>query len=58
MEIVCKDCPHKSSRAQPFLSLSVEVNSKKSLEEALGKMIQGETLEGDNAYDCERCSMK
>lgn len=53
MEIVCKDCPHKSSRAQPFLSLSVEVNSKKSLEEALGKMIQGETLEGDNAYDCE-----
>lgn len=34
------------------------MNAKKSLEEALSKMIQGETLEGDNAYYCDRCSTK
>lgn len=57
-EIVCKDCPHKSKRNQPFMSLSVEVNGKKSLEEALQKMIKGEMLEGENAYHCDWCSAK
>lgn len=57
-EMICKGCPHKYERAEPFLSLSISVKNQKSIEQSLNAFIQGEMLEGDNAYFCEKCDKK
>ncbi len=54
-EIICKTCPHSSEREEPFFSVSLPVKNKKSIEECLQSLIQGDFLEGDNAYFCELC---
>lgn len=56
--MICKGCPHKYERAEPFLSLSISVKNQKSIEQSLNAFIQGEMLEGDNAYFCEKCDKK
>jgi ubiquitin C-terminal hydrolase len=56
--MICKGCPHKYERAEPFLSLSISVKNQKSIEQSLNSFIQGEMLEGDNAYFCEKCDKK
>jgi ubiquitin C-terminal hydrolase len=53
-ELICKDCPHRSSREEPYMALSLEIKNKSNITEALDLFIQGEMLEGDNAYYCER----
>ena len=57
-EIICKGCPHYYERVQPFLTLSIEIKHKKNIAEALNSFIQGEMLEGDNAYHCAKCDKK
>eukprot|EP00741_Cyanophora_paradoxa_P020633 tig00021281_g19915.t1 len=73
-QIICRDCPHRSERDEPFYVLSLDVKSKRSVNEALqlyiqarsvfyikshrGLYIQGEMLEGDNAYQCATCAQK
>ena len=57
-EFICKDCPHYSEREEPFLSVSLQVKNKKTLEESLTSFIEGEILEGQNAYLCEQCNKK
>lgn len=57
-ELICKDCPHRSSREEQYLSVSLEIKNKANIHEALDLFIQGEMLEGDNAYMCERCDKK
>ncbi|RHY53356.1 hypothetical protein DYB34_004091 [Aphanomyces astaci] len=44
---------HVSEREEPFVVLSLDVQHKPSIEASLGSYVQGETLEGDNAYFCE-----
>ncbi|OQR97706.1 ubiquitin domain containing protein, partial [Thraustotheca clavata] len=44
---------HISEREEPFFALSVDVQNKNSLQSSLSSYVQGETLEGDNAYYCE-----
>ncbi len=34
------------------------MKDKKSIHESLETMIKGDTLDGDNAYYCERCDKK
>jgi hypothetical protein len=51
-------CPHRSTREEPYLALSLEIKNKTNIIEALDLFIQGEMLEGDNAYYCERCDKK
>lgn len=57
-EFICKDCPHYSEREEPFLAVSLQVKNKKTLEESLRSFVEGEVLEGQNAYSCEQCNKK
>ncbi|GMF13335.1 unnamed protein product [Phytophthora lilii] len=47
-----------SEREEKFFALSLEVSKKRHLAESLGLYVQGETLEGENAYFCERVQRK
>ena len=38
--------------------MSLEVKNKKSVQESLNSFIEGDLLEGDNAYFCEKCEKK
>ena len=49
-ELICKDCPHRSSREEPYLTLNLEIKNKSNIKEALDLFIRGDMLEGDNAY--------
>ena len=57
-QIICKDCPHSSIREEPFLAINLQIKNKKSLQHCLDSFVQGEMLEGNNAYHCERCDKK
>ena len=57
-EIVCKGCPHYSESEEPFLSISLTVKNKKTIQQSFENMIKGDTLDGENAYYCQRCSKK
>ena len=57
-ELICKGCPHRSSREEQYLSVNIEIKNKSNILEGLDLFIQGEMLEGDNAYYCERCDKK
>ena len=38
---ICRDCPHRYSREEPFSSISVDVRSQHSLEESLAQFVKG-----------------
>ena len=57
-EFICKDCPHYSERQEPFLAISLQVKNKNSVQDGLKFYVEGEMLEGDNAYYCEQCEKK
>ena len=57
-ELIGKECPHSSTREEPFLTLPIEVKNKKNLTEGLDLFIKGEMLEGENAYYCDWCDKK
>ena len=40
------------------MSISLTVKNKKNLYQSFENMIKGDTLDGDNAYYCERCAKK
>ena len=42
---------------QPFATLQLGVKHK-NLDESLKEFIKGDLLEGDNAYNCEKCNKK
>ena len=56
--MICKGCPHKYERTEPFLNISIPVKNKKSIIEGLTANIQGDMLDGDNQYLCEKCDKK
>ena len=57
-EIICKDCPHRSETKEEAISVILSVKNKKSIYESLNAYVQSDTLEGENAYYCERCDKK
>ena len=57
-EIIGKDCGHRSERLEPFLTVPLEVKNKKSIIEGLESFVEGELLEGENAYQCDQCQDK
>ena len=57
-ELICKGCPHYSEREEPFLTVNLQVKNKKSIEQSLAAFVEGEMLEGDNAYHCDICDKK
>eukprot|EP00090_Calanus_glacialis_P047045 TRINITY_DN9530_c0_g1_i3.p1 TRINITY_DN9530_c0_g1~~TRINITY_DN9530_c0_g1_i3.p1 ORF type:complete len:2633 (-),score=502.34 TRINITY_DN9530_c0_g1_i3:271-7929(-) len=54
---ICEGCPHRYEREQTFMALNLTVKSN-NLQESLAQFVKGELLEGDNAYFCEKCSIK
>jgi len=57
-EFICKGCPHYSEREEQFMAIPLQVKNKKSILEGLETFVEGEMLEGDNAYYCEKCECK
>lgn len=57
-EFICKDCPHYSQREESFTAISLDVKNKRSIKESLEAYVEGEMLEGDNAFYCEKCEKK
>jgi ubiquitin carboxyl-terminal hydrolase 9/24 len=57
-EIISNGCPHKHEIEEDFLSVGVLVKNQKSIQQGLLAFVQGEMLEGDNAYLCEKCDKK
>ncbi len=57
-EIICRDCPHRSETNEDAISIILSVKNKKSIYESLNAYVQSDTLEGENAYYCERCDKK
>ena len=57
-ELLCKDCPHHYDREEPFVAINLPVKNKKTITDSLGSFIEGEILDGDNAYYCEECKTK
>ncbi|KAL4505333.1 hypothetical protein ABPG72_002395 [Tetrahymena utriculariae] len=51
-------CTHNSEREESFLAISLPTKSKKTLYECLQSFFQGEMLDGDNSYFCEKCDKK
>ena len=54
---ICEGCPCRYEREQSFMALNLTVKSN-NLQESLTEFVKGEMLEGDNAYFCEKCSVK
>ena len=57
-EIICRDCPHRSETKEEAISVILSVKNKKTIYEGLNAYVQADTLEGENAYYCERCDKK
>jgi ubiquitin C-terminal hydrolase len=55
-QIVSKECEHISDRDEPFYTVQVEVKNRRNLYESLAAYIQGDLLDGDNKYKCEKCN--
>ncbi|KAI8477153.1 MAG: hypothetical protein J3K34DRAFT_455469 [Monoraphidium minutum] len=52
-QVICRGLPYRSEREEEFLQISVDVRGMGSLEKSLENYVQGELMEGDNAYLCE-----
>ena len=57
-ELICKGCPHYSEREEPYITITLQVKNKKSILQSLNSFVEGEMLEGDNAYHCAQCNKK
>jgi len=62
--VQCKECGNESSRTDKYLDIPLvikpfgERNALRSVQEALGRFVQPELLEGDNQYLCTKCNKK
>ena len=56
--VTCLQCRHGRQRLDEFMDLSLDVAECDSLEQALGKFVQSETLTGDNRWRCDVCKEK
>ena len=54
---VTSHCIIRYESEQPFATLQLGVKHK-DLDESLKEFIKGDLLEGDNAYNCEKCGKK
>jgi ubiquitin C-terminal hydrolase len=57
-QLTGRDCKHVSGREERYLTLSLDIKNKRSVEEALELYVQGEWLDGDNKYMCSQCSKR
>uniref|UniRef100_A0A915K9P8 USP domain-containing protein n=1 Tax=Romanomermis culicivorax TaxID=13658 RepID=A0A915K9P8_ROMCU len=57
-EITCLCCKSVSTTFDPFLDISLEIKKFDSIEQSFRHFTRMETLTGDNAYKCPKCSRK
>lgn len=57
-QVLCLSCNSRSNTFDFFMDFILDIRSAKSLEEALKKFTQPETLENENAYKCSKCRKK
>lgn len=57
-ELIPSGCSHNSENIGYNNSVILQVLNKKSIYESLKSYVEGEMLEGDNAYKCEKCDKK
>ena len=57
-ELICKECQSRSENISTSLTLGVEVKHKKNLAESLKSLVSSEILQGENAYQCDKCEKK
>ncbi|CAG0903031.1 unnamed protein product, partial [Cyprideis torosa] len=55
---ICKGCPHRYSLEAPFTVWSIDIRNHCNLINSLEEFVKGDLLEGDNAYDCDKCQQK
>ncbi|XP_065164971.1 probable ubiquitin carboxyl-terminal hydrolase FAF-X isoform X2 [Atheta coriaria] len=55
---ICKGCPHRYSKEEPFSVISVDIRNHSNLPDSLEQYVKGELLEGADAYHCEKCAKK
>lgn len=55
---ICKGCPHRYSKEEPFSVISVDIRNHSSLQDSMEQYVKGELLEGADAYYCEKCANK
>jgi len=51
-------CCHRSERDEALVILPLEIKDKKSIIDSLNSFVEGEPLEGENAYQCDHCEAK
>jgi ubiquitin C-terminal hydrolase len=52
------DCGHRKERDEPFNCLSIDIKGKSKITDSLELYVEGETLSGDNQYECSQCAQK
>ena len=57
-QIIGKDCGHKREIEEPFLAINLQIKNKTSLEDSIKSFVEGEVMEGNNAYQCDECKTK
>ena len=57
-QVLCLTCNSRSNTFDFFMDFILDIRGAKSLEEALRKFTQAETLERENAYQCGTCRKK
>ncbi|XP_014223439.1 probable ubiquitin carboxyl-terminal hydrolase FAF-X isoform X1 [Trichogramma pretiosum] len=55
---ICKGCPHRYSKEEPFSVISVDIRNQNNLLDSLEQYVKGELLEGADAYHCDKCNKK
>lgn len=55
---ICKGCPHRYSKEEPFSVISVDIRNQSTLQDSLEQYVKGELLEGADAYHCDKCDKK
>ena len=57
-DVICEDCPHRSTVREEFLALNLQIHNKKNIAEGLKSFIEEEKLSGGNAYHCAKCDKR
>lgn len=53
-----EEFPFERETEEPFLTVTIEIKNKRSLEEALNLFVKDDILEGENKYYCEQYNKK
>jgi ubiquitin carboxyl-terminal hydrolase 34 len=54
-QIKSKECDHVSENEERYLNVQCDVYGKSTLAESLQSFIEGDVMQGDNQYKCEKC---